>query len=328
MASSSQPAVGVPTSRGPPRAAVACCAMTSLPAATADRRDRPLPSGSPLVARTPRSRTRARCWRCCPPYRRPTTCARGCAAARASSAGAARPAVHGIGPGPVRRAESWWSDLVAHAVVRDEVARPGTGPVAFGSVSFAADSAEGDARRARGRRRPARRRWWLTTIGASTRTSRPIPVPAVRRPPADAPADVAFADGALSPADWAAGRGRGRRADHRGRARQGRARPRPRGHAAAPIDVRWLLHRLAERYDTHLGVRRRRAGRGHARAARAAREGPRHLAGARRHHPAHRRRRRTTSRSRPPSRARARTSRSTSTPCARSPTPSRRTARR
>ena len=39
--------------------------------------------------------------------------------------------------------EAWWTGLVGSAVVRDEVDRPGTGPVAFGSVSYAADSPAG-----------------------------------------------------------------------------------------------------------------------------------------------------------------------------------------
>ncbi|HEY8953758.1 MAG TPA: isochorismate synthase, partial [Candidatus Dormibacteraeota bacterium] len=36
------------------------------------------------------------------------------------------------------RAQSWWRSVVGHAVVRDDLVLPGTGPVAFGSFSFAA----------------------------------------------------------------------------------------------------------------------------------------------------------------------------------------------
>lgn len=41
-----------------------------------------------------------------------------------------------------REAEAWWREVSRHAVVRDEVGRPGTGLVCFGSFPFASDSAE------------------------------------------------------------------------------------------------------------------------------------------------------------------------------------------
>ena len=47
------------------------------------------------------------------------------------------------GPDRMAELEAWWTGLVGSAVVRDEVDRPGTGPVAFGSVSYAADSPAG-----------------------------------------------------------------------------------------------------------------------------------------------------------------------------------------
>src|SRR4051794_18823472 len=40
------------------------------------------------------------------------------------------------------RADAWWREVVSHAVVRDEVRLPGSGPVVFGSLPFADDSAE------------------------------------------------------------------------------------------------------------------------------------------------------------------------------------------
>ena len=48
-----------------------------------------------------------------------------------------------------RDAEAWWREIASHAVVRDEVGRPGTGLVCFGSFPFAPDSSRaGPARRA------------------------------------------------------------------------------------------------------------------------------------------------------------------------------------
>jgi menaquinone-specific isochorismate synthase len=148
-------------------------------------------------------------------------------------------------------AQAWWREVVSSAVVRDEVRVPGTGPVAFGSVSYAASSAAGatlvvpevvvGSRDGRG---------WVTTVG----TGAELPTPAAPRGDrADRPVepvDVAFADGALSPARWA-----GVVAEAVARIGDGRldkvvlARD-LRVEARAPIDVRWLLTRLAERYDT------------------------------------------------------------------------------
>jgi menaquinone-specific isochorismate synthase len=139
--------------------------------------------------------------------------------------------------------------VVATAVVRDEVAVPGTGPVAFGSMAYAAESAAGatlvvpevivgcrDGR------------WWLTTIG--TKASVPAPaVPTAQEPPAE-PVGVTFADGALSSAEWA-----GRVSEAVERITSGQidkvvlARD-LRVEAEKPVDPRWLLQRLAERYDT------------------------------------------------------------------------------
>ncbi len=49
------------------------------------------------------------------------------------------------GPDRFADAERWWQGLVRHAVVRDEVGLPGTGPVAFGSFAFDDLSAAGGA---------------------------------------------------------------------------------------------------------------------------------------------------------------------------------------
>src|SRR5699024_18406 len=47
------------------------------------------------------------------------------------------------GPSRFADADERWSEFVARCVVRDEVRRPGTGPLAFGSLAFAAGSPAG-----------------------------------------------------------------------------------------------------------------------------------------------------------------------------------------
>ncbi len=146
-------------------------------------------------------------------------------------------------------AQHWWRRVVATAVVRDEVGVPGTGPIAFGSVSYAAGSPAGatlvvpevvvgcrDGR------------WWLTTIGADA--SVPAPAAPSPQPPPAEPVGVTFSDGALSSAEWA-----GRVSEAVERITSGEidkvvlARD-LRVQAEKPVDPRWLLQRLAERYDT------------------------------------------------------------------------------
>ena len=45
--------------------------------------------------------------------------------------------VHTNGPTRFADADKWWSETAARAVVRDEVAEPGTGLICFGSFGFA-----------------------------------------------------------------------------------------------------------------------------------------------------------------------------------------------
>jgi menaquinone-specific isochorismate synthase len=78
------------------------------------------------------------------------------------------------GPERFAEAERAWHALVAHAVVRDEVGVPGTGPVAFGSFAFDDESSAGVATRPGSpSRRPVARsapprtgRWWPGTSPA------------------------------------------------------------------------------------------------------------------------------------------------------------------
>ncbi len=146
--------------------------------------------------------------------------------------------------------------------------------------------------------------------------------------PPDAPVDVHFTDGALQRCRLGAGRRRGGAPDRGGRAGEGGPRPRPGGPRLGADRRPVAAAPAGPRLPDVLDLPRGRALRRHPRDAGPPRARARHLPGARRHDPAHRRRR-----PRPPARrlARplvARTWRSTSTPSARWRTRSPRTARR
>jgi menaquinone-specific isochorismate synthase len=147
------------------------------------------------------------------------------------------------------QAQAWWRSVVDRAVVRDDVRLPGTGPVAFGSFSFSADSPAGATlvvpEVVVGRRGS---RWWMTTTGVDSHLPGGLAL-SVASPPA-APVDVTFADGALSSAQWstvvanAVARINAGEMDKVVLARDLSA------NAGSGIDPRWLLLRLAERYET------------------------------------------------------------------------------
>ncbi|HYJ74427.1 MAG TPA: isochorismate synthase [Kineosporiaceae bacterium] len=151
------------------------------------------------------------------------------------------------GPDRFADAERAWTRLTRYAVVRDEVGLPGTGPVAFGSFAFSPRSPAGGVlvvpEVVVGHRAG---RWWVTTVDVGAvlpRSHRPrrqtAPVP---------PGDVVFADGARSGPDW-----EGVVAAAIGRIGQGALEKVVLARdleaiAAQPVDPRWLLTRLADRY--------------------------------------------------------------------------------
>jgi len=151
------------------------------------------------------------------------------------------------GPDRIAEAERSWAGLVEHAVVRDEVGLPGCGPVAFGSFSFAPGSRAGGVlvvpEMVLGHRGD---RWWLTSIGMGAVLPRPGMLPDVPAP--SSPGEVTFADGALTGPQWEAvvaealRRIEGGALDKVVLARDLEARTR------YPVDPRWVLLRLAERY--------------------------------------------------------------------------------
>lgn len=153
-------------------------------------------------------------------------------------------------------AERAWHRLVAHAVVRDEVRLPGTGPVAFGSFAFDDASAAGGVlvvpRVVVGRRDG---RAWLTVVEtAGTLGAAPDAGLLARHvaglTPVRAPGAVTYSPGSVAADDWTDVVARGVAAIRAGEvdkvvlARDEIAR------TTEPLDVRHALGRLAEHYPT------------------------------------------------------------------------------
>jgi menaquinone-specific isochorismate synthase len=145
-------------------------------------------------------------------------------------------------------ADRWWNDLVSTAVVRDEVGVPGTGPVAFGSFAFDPQSPSGGVlvvpETVVGHRDG---RWWVTTTSATG--ALPGLRPRLRPHDVPHPGEVTYSDGALSSARWetavaqAVERITAGEVDKVVLARDLVAR------TERPVDSRWLLRGLADRYD-------------------------------------------------------------------------------
>jgi menaquinone-specific isochorismate synthase len=143
-------------------------------------------------------------------------------------------------------AQRAWREIVAHAVVRDEVGLPGTGPVAFGSFAFSPASPAGGVLVVPevivGRRGT---RWWLTTIGAGA----VVPTTELRTPaPARPHGAVAFSPGARSETDWQDVVADAIRRIGAGQLEKVVLARDVFAVATRPVDPRTLLHRLADRY--------------------------------------------------------------------------------
>ena len=152
------------------------------------------------------------------------------------------------GPGRFAEAEQWWHDLATRAVVRDEVGVHGTGLVCFGSFPFADDSAE-PARLVVPSTIVGRRdgQTWLTSITVDPQLA-PVASPTPTSEPA-APEKVTFADGDVSPADYAHAVGEAVRRISSGDLDKVVLARDLVATAAEPLDPRWLLRRLADRYE-------------------------------------------------------------------------------
>jgi menaquinone-specific isochorismate synthase len=153
------------------------------------------------------------------------------------------------GPDRFERAADWWRRTVRRAVVRDEATASGSGLVALGAFTYSAGSAARSVLRvprfAVGHRGG---RWWATTVGTDGELP-PLP-PALRRVAVRPAGQPRFADGARSSARWqeavsaAVARIAAGQLDKVVLARDLEAR------TDGPIDPRWLIGRLAERYPS------------------------------------------------------------------------------
>ncbi|CAB4691469.1 MAG: isochorismate synthase [Actinobacteria bacterium] len=143
-------------------------------------------------------------------------------------------------------AATWWSEVTARAVVRNEVEEPGTGLVGFGTFAFAdspGDSVLVVPSVVVGRRGDLA---WMTTTSATglDRLDEQLRVADAPQPPTG----VAFADGALDGERWMTAV-----ADAVARIDAGDLEKVVLARdllatADAPVDVRWPLHRLVESY--------------------------------------------------------------------------------
>lgn len=148
-----------------------------------------------------------------------------------------------------RRFESaakWWADIAATSVVRDEINRPGSGLVAFGSFTFADDSAESllvVPKVIVGRRDGV---CWVTTIGTGIRAFPGLAI----ADPADAPVGTTFSDGSVNSADWQSVVAHGVARIESGELDKIVLARDIEANLTEPLDVRWPLARLATDYPS------------------------------------------------------------------------------
>ncbi|WHP19183.1 isochorismate synthase [Cellulomonas sp. ES6] len=153
-------------------------------------------------------------------------------------------------------AERAWQQVVAHAVVRDEVRLPGTGPVAFGSFAFDDASAAGGVlvvpEVVVGRRDG---RAWLTVVGTAGALGPAPDWTTVARhvaglTPVRAPGEVTYSSGSVPAEDWPEVVARGVAAIRAGEVDKVVLARDEVATTTEPLDVRHALGRLAERYPT------------------------------------------------------------------------------
>jgi menaquinone-specific isochorismate synthase len=145
------------------------------------------------------------------------------------------------------RARDWWRTQSRTAVVRDEVGRPGTGLVCFGSFAFAEDP--GDSVLVVpgvvvGRRGDTA---WVTTISRAGITAAGDLEPTSAPEP---PQGVVFTDGALSGTEWERVVAEAVRRISAGDLEKVVLARDLLATADEDVDVRWPLHRLSEQYPT------------------------------------------------------------------------------
>lgn len=155
------------------------------------------------------------------------------------------------GPDRFADAERAWQKLLAHAIVRDEVGVPGSGPVAFGSFAFDDDSPAGGVvvvpSVVVGRRGG---RTWLTSITTGARIGRAPRLSDVIGPrvaPTD-PGVVAYSDDEAG--DWRDIVAQGIAAIRSGAVEKVVLARDVHAVTEHPVDARWALERLADAYES------------------------------------------------------------------------------
>jgi menaquinone-specific isochorismate synthase len=146
------------------------------------------------------------------------------------------------------QARRWWLERAHAAVVRDEVGRPGTGLVCFGSFAFADDPGHSVLvvpEVVVGRRGDTT---WVTTISSAGITAAPALGAVTPTVPPESPQDVTFVDGALSGTDWEGVVAEAVRRITAGDLEKVVLARDLVATASDDIDVRWPLRRLAEQY--------------------------------------------------------------------------------
>jgi len=144
------------------------------------------------------------------------------------------------GPDRFARAVRWWREFVSGVVVEDEVGAPGSGPVVFGSFAFEDQPCRSVLvvpRVTLGRRAG---RTWLTIVGDA-------PDPSMRTP-VSRPRDVRYAEGALTATAWRGAVEQAVERILRGELDKVVLARDLLAQASRPVDVRYLLQRLAARY--------------------------------------------------------------------------------
>lgn len=142
-------------------------------------------------------------------------------------------------------AEQWWRRMVTTAVIRDEVRLPGSGPVAFGSFAF--DDLPGSSSLVLPQTIVGYRngRWWVTTISVSGSLPN---VAVLSQDYPSRPGLVTFSDGAHRGTEWTQIVAEAVRRINAGDLEKVVLARDLVADSSEPIDLRWPVQRLAERY--------------------------------------------------------------------------------
>ena len=150
------------------------------------------------------------------------------------------------GPDRFTDAVDWWRSVSDEAVVRDEVAVPGTGLICVGSFGFADDPGDSVLIVPRVVVGTRGERSWVTVIGIDELS----PVPElVSHAEVTPPRNVTFADGAMSGTAWETVVDQAVTRIGAGELEKVVLARDLVATADADIDVRWPLRRLAEQYE-------------------------------------------------------------------------------